>query len=154
VLAQDRGILPLLDSMTAWVISMIDLLALAVVALTGLYLLALAAGSLLMPAQAQRFLLGFAETAPKHYVELLLRVVVGAAFVQHAPRTEFPDGFVLFGGILLVTSAALLLIPWRWHRQFARTVVPRASRHIALIGLASLAVGGVIMAVVVRGAPA
>ena len=134
--------------------SMIEVLALAVVVLTGLYLIALAAVSLFMPTYANRFLLGFADSAFKHYAELFVRLMVGTALVLYAPRMLLPSAFTLFGWVLLVTTACLFLIPWRWHHQFAQQAVPRAARHITLVGLASLALGGLILAAVVRGSAA
>ena len=134
--------------------SMIEVLALTVVVLTGFYFLALAAVSLFMPVLANRFLLGFADSALKHYAELFLRFAVGAALILYAPRMLLSDAFSLFGWVLLVTTACLLLIPWRWHHRFAQQAVPRATRHITLIGLASLALGGFILAAVVRGSAA
>jgi uncharacterized protein YjeT (DUF2065 family) len=133
---------------------MIDALALAVVVLTGLYFIALAVLSLFMPARANRFLLGFAGSARTHYTELSLRLVVGVALVLHAPRMLASGAFTIFGWLLLVTTACLLPVPWRWHHRFARQVVPRATRHITLIGLASLAAGVLILAAVVRGSAA
>ncbi len=131
---------------------MIEALALTVVVLTGLYFITLAAVSLFMPAQANRFLLGFAGSALTHYTELILRFVVGSALVLHAPRMLFAGAFTLFGWVLLVTTAGLFLIPWRWHHRFAQKAVPKAARHITLVGSASFAIGGLILAAVVRGA--
>lgn len=134
--------------------SLVEALALTVVVLTGLYFIALAALSLFLPVQARRFLLGFADSALKHYAELFLRLAVGAALILHAPRMLLSGAFTLFGWALLVTTACLLLIPWRWHHRFAQQTVPWASRHITLIGLASLALGGLILAAVMRGGAA
>jgi len=131
--------------------SMIEMLALSVVVLTGLYFMVLAVVALFMPDRANRFLLGFADTAIKHYSEIFMRFVVGAALIRHAPRMLFPEIFTLFGWVLLITTACLLLIPWRWHDRFARLVVPRAARYIMLIGLSSLALGAFILAAVVLG---
>ena len=133
---------------------MIEVLALTVVVLAGLYFIALAAVSLFLPVRANRFLLGFADSALKHYAELLLRVVVGAALILHAPRMLLSGAFTLFGWLLLITTACLLLVPWRWHHRFAQHLVPRATRHITLIGLVSLVLGGLILAAVVRGSAA
>ncbi|MEO6384618.1 MAG: hypothetical protein ABIO30_09185 [Thermomonas sp.] len=124
---------------------MLDFLALVIVVLTGLYFITLAAVSLLAPARANRFLLGFADSASVHYIELLLRFVVGDAFLLHAPRTPFSSIFNMFGWVLVVTTGCLLLVPWRWHRRFAQQAVPRAARYIALIGLASLLIGSFIL---------
>jgi len=130
---------------------MIEILALTVVALAGLYFIALAAASLFSPASASRFLLGFANSALKHYTEMFSRIVVGAALILHAPGMLLSNVFSFFGWLLLVTTAGLLLVPWRWHHRFAQHVVPIATRHIALVGLSSLVLGGLILVAVVRG---
>lgn len=133
---------------------MIEILALAAVVLAGLYLLALGAASLVAPVRASRFLLGFASSQSLHFVELLLRFVVGAAFVLSAPRLPLSGAFSFFGWVLLVTTVCLLLVPWRWHRRFAQHAVPHATRYITLVGVASLALGGLILAAVSRGSAA
>lgn len=130
---------------------LIEVLALAIVALAAVYLLALGAASLAVPAQASRFLLRFATTRTAHFTELLLRIVVGAALVVAAPRLLFPDAFDLFGWVLIVTTTCLVLIPWQWHRRFAQHAVPRAVRYIGLVGVVSLAFGGFVLVAVLRG---
>lgn len=133
---------------------MIETFALAVVVLSGLYLLALGAASLLAPARAGRFLLGFAGSLPIHILEMFLRCLVGAALVLYAPRMYLSGAFHLFGWVLLLTALGLLLLPWRWHQRFARRVVPPVTGHMAVVGLVSLALGGLILAAVVRGSAA
>ncbi|OGT56122.1 MAG: hypothetical protein A3E01_17820 [Gammaproteobacteria bacterium RIFCSPHIGHO2_12_FULL_63_22] len=130
---------------------MIEILALAVVVLAGLYFIVLAAASLFFPALAGRFLLGFATSAFKHYAEMSLRVAVGIALIVQAPRMLFSSAFSLFGWLLLVTTAGLLLVPWQWHQRFAQRVVPMATRHITLVGLVSLVLGGLMLVAVARG---
>jgi hypothetical protein len=134
--------------------SMIEALALAVVMLAGLYFIALAAVSLFMPAQANRFLLGFAGSPSKHYAEMILRFVVGAALVLQAPRMYLSGAFNLFGWALIITTAFILVLPWRWHHRFAQQVVPLATRYITLVGLVSFVLGGSILMAVVRGSAA
>jgi uncharacterized protein YjeT (DUF2065 family) len=51
---------------------------------------------------------------------------------------RFGEAFVLAGWLLVVTTAGLALVPWRWHRAFAQRVVPHATRHLRWLGLASL----------------
>jgi hypothetical protein len=133
---------------------MIEYAALAVVALVALYFIALGTSSLIAPTFAKRFLLGFAETALAHYTELLVRLVVGAAFLIHAPRMLFTDGFNVFGWLLIVTTAVLLPVPWQWHHRFASKSVPQALRCLTFIGLCSLAFGGFIIVAVARGTTA
>lgn len=64
---------------------MLSGLALLGVALAGIYFLGLAALAFIAPMQARRFLLGFAGSAAVHYLELLVRMAVGGAFVLRAP---------------------------------------------------------------------
>ncbi|MBP6626847.1 MAG: hypothetical protein KA187_05470 [Arenimonas sp.] len=120
---------------------MIATLAFGVVLLTGAYFLALAAMCLFAPARARRFLLGLVGSASMHYLELSLRLLAGAAFLVHAPRMLAPGAFQAFGWLLLLTTAVLLLLPWRWHQAFARQMVPRALPFLPVIGLASLGLG-------------
>jgi len=112
------------------------------VLLSGLYFVLLAATALLAPARATRFLLGLAQTARTHYLELGLRALAGGAFILQAPAMRFEQTFAAFGWVLLVTTAGLLLVPWRWHQAFAKRVVPHATRHLIPVGLVSLALGG------------
>jgi hypothetical protein len=127
-------------------------LALIVVLLTGFYLIGLAIMSLVVPAQASSFLLGFAGSAFTHYLELLLRMIVGGAFLQCAPDLLFPDIFALFGWVLIATTACLFVVPWQSHRRFAQRAVPHAIRQLKLVAVASLLFGGFVLASVIGGA--
>ena len=130
---------------------MAGIFALALVLLTGLYLLGLAATSFIAPALAVRFFLGFAGSAFAHYVELLLRLAVGVAFLLHSSHMLFPGIWSLFGWVLVLTTAALAVIPWHWHRRFAQRSVPHAVRHLRLVGLASFGFGGFVLLSLLRG---
>ena len=124
---------------------MLNGLAMVGVLLTGLYLVGLAVLSFLAPERARRFLHGFAGSARVNYIELAVRLLAGGAFVQRAPFTMFPWAFSLFGWALIITTACLLAIPWRWHRRIAPHAVPHASRRLGLFALASLALGSFVL---------
>lgn len=126
-------------------------LALGIVLLAGLYLVALAAVALLAPARATAFLSGLAGTPRAHWLELALRAVVGGAFVLHAPQSRFAGALALVGWTILLTTAVLVAVPWRWHRAFARRAVPRATRYLPLVGVASLALGALVWAAALAG---
>jgi hypothetical protein len=131
---------------------MTDLLAPAVVSLTGLYLIVLGFASLLAPAHVTRFLAGFASSARTHYTEMGLRLAAGWAMAVHAPQMRFSEAFTLAGWVLVITTAALLVLPWRWHRRFAQWAVPQAIPHLRLIAAASFLFGGLLLACVILGA--
>ena len=130
---------------------MTEILAAVVVVLSGLYFLGLATASFLAPDHATRFLLGFAVSARAHYTELLLRFVVGFSLVHYATQMHFTRAFSLFGWVLVATTGILFLVPWRWHHRFGPQVVPPVTRHIKLLGAASLVLGSVILYAVSRG---
>ncbi len=131
---------------------MLNTLSLLVVVLAGLYFVVLSAVILAAPARASSFLAGFASSATTHYVELLVRWLVGAAFLIQAARVPLPAAFSAFGWLLLVTTAGLFLVPWRWHRRFALRVVPHVLRYCSLVALVSLLIGGFVLWSAIHGA--
>ena len=130
---------------------MIEVAALSIVVIAGIFLLALGAAALLAPPRASGFLLAFAGSPAKHYSELALRLVAGCAFVLSAPLVAFARGFSLFGWLLLGTTAVLLLVPWRWHHRLAQRAVPQALRFLPWVGASSLVAGALILWAVWRG---
>jgi hypothetical protein len=130
---------------------MIERVSAAIVLLAALYLLGLAAISFIAPHRAARFLNGFASSPRVHFSEMLLRLIVGCAFVMNASRMLYSEAFWLFGWLLIVTTVVLLLLPWRWHHRFAQKVVPPITRHVWLFGIVSLPLGGAILFAVLRG---
>jgi hypothetical protein len=128
---------------------MIDWIAKGVVLAAGLYLVGLGVALLARPAWASRFLMGHAASGPLHYLELFVRIGVGLAFVHSAPDMRAPGLFRIVGWVLVGTSAALLLVPWQWHRRLAERSVPQALRFTPLLGLASVLMGtGVLLAAI------
>ena len=126
--------------------SIADVLWLLLVLATAGFLLLQGALALLRPELVRRFLAAFASSALAHVVELALRLLVGAGFIGHAASSTLPWAFAGFGWLLVVTTVPMLLLPWRWHRRFARWAVPLATRSMWLYGLACLAAGLAVLA--------
>lgn len=110
-----------------------------------LFLFALGLVALMRPGSAKRFLLGFATSAPKHYAELVARLLAGGAMLIAAPHSTYATGLSIFGWLLIGTTAVMALVPWHIHRRFAETSVPQALRFLPMIGVASLALGGLLL---------
>lgn len=102
----------------------------AVVVAFALTLLAFSGTAAVRPAAAIRLLESFASSARAHYLEQGLRIAAGLALVVAAPAMAASGFFRLLGWTLIVTSAALLGVPWRRHQQFARRVLPPVVRHL------------------------
>jgi len=122
-----------------------DRLALGVVVLGGLYLVGFGLAAIARPCKAASFLGSFAGSARAHYLELSIRLAVGLALVAGSPRMPFAGAFALFGWALVATTAALVFVPWQRHRRFAERVLPPALRHLKLIGICSVAMGGLLI---------
>lgn len=131
--------------------SVIEFLELAVVASAGVYFVALGGSAFLSPPATRRFLLGFASTPAKHYVELAARALLGGAFVVAAPMLPLSGPFNLFGWMLVGTTLVLVLVPWRWHHRFAQRVVPEALRFLPVLGACSLLLGALVLWAVWHG---
>lgn len=127
--------------------------ALFVVGLSGLYLVAFGVASFAAPGAVKRFLLGFATTASRHYGELAARLLVGGAFVHAAPRLPSAALHQVVGWGLLLTTAAMLLVPWRFHRAFAQRTVPAALPFLPVLGGVSLLAGCWVLTTVTRATP-
>jgi hypothetical protein len=119
--------------------------------LVGIYLLGLGLVALLDPTRVAGFFNGFARSAKVHYVELVFRFTAGAAFVLTASRLLFSDVFLVVGWILLMTTVALAVTPWRWHRRFAERGVPYAIQHLPLIAIGSMLMGAAVLASLIFG---
>jgi hypothetical protein len=117
----------------------------SVVVAFGLWLIGLAAFILVAPARAGRFLMGFASSARAHYAEQGLRLIVGTAVAIFAPMMMFPALFRVFGWLIVLSTLGLLLLPWRWHRRFARRVMPPVVRHGKWFAVASFILGAFVL---------
>ena len=123
---------------------MLDMLALAIVLLIAAYFVGLGVLALLRPKTVEVFLRRFAGSPLEHFSELAIRVIVGSAFVVWSPYMLTPMVFEAFGWVLIATSGALLVLPWKLHSRFAQWSVPLATRNMKLFGVGSLS-GGVFL---------
>lgn len=103
-----------------------------VVFVSGAWLVGLAALSMFAPQRAAQLLSGFAGSARAHYLEQALRIVAGVGFILYSSAMRLPTVFLVFGWVLVLTSAGLLAVPWQLHGRFANWVVPFVIRHLKL----------------------
>src|SRR5262245_34565558 len=109
-----------------------SVVAAIVVVVFGLVLIAFAGLVFAKPAIAERLLKPFAASARAHYVEQVLRLLVGAALVVLSPSMWQAKMFWLIGWVIVVSSAALLCVPWQWHHRFGERIRPTFFRYLWL----------------------
>src|SRR5262245_53433532 len=113
--------------------------AAVVVVVFGLSLITFTGVAFAKPARAERFLMAFAASARTHYVEQALRILVGVALVVVSSTMWQPKVFWLFGWAVIVSSAALICIPWQWHDRLGERVRPMLVRYLKLYAVGAFA---------------
>jgi len=119
--------------------------AAVVIVAFGLFLIAFSGVAFAKPAIAERFLTAFASSARTHYVEQVVRLLVGAALVVRSPIMWQPNMFRLVGWAIVVSSAVLLCLPWQWHHRLGERVLPLLLRHLRLYAAGSFAFGALLL---------
>ena len=129
------------------------LLSSIVVVVFGLFLIGLTCVVFAAPTLAERFLVSFASSARAHYVEMACRLLIGSSLVILSPVMWQPQVFRVMGWVIVMTSIALILMPWRWHHRFATLVLPTLVRHMRLYAVGLFASGCLLLyGVLVPGA--
>jgi len=116
-----------------------------VVVAFGLVLIAFAGVVFAKPAIAERLLKPFARSAPAHFVEQVCRLIVGAALVVLSPVMWQPKVFWLIGWIIVVSSAALMCVPWQWHHRFGERIRPLFFRYLWMYAVGAFAFGALLL---------
>lgn len=107
---------------------------------TAAYLLALGALVFLRPAVVHRFFDGFAASWRINFLEAVLRLIVGLAFVAVSPETRLPLLFFWFGAVLAITAIPMMFLH-RLHRRQAVWAIPLTKRILPLMGIVAVALG-------------
>lgn len=128
-----------------------SVVAAVVVVVFGLSLITFTGVAFAKPARAERFLMAFASSARTHYVEQAFRILVGAALVGLSSTMWQPKMFWLFGWAIVVSSAALVCVPWQWHDRLGKRVRPMFVRYLKLYAVGAFALGVLVLVGVFAG---
>ncbi|KAA3641545.1 MAG: hypothetical protein DWP95_06680 [Proteobacteria bacterium] len=109
-----------------------------VVNIFALFLLLMAFLCFLRPALVRNFFDLFAATKQAHFIEQMIRLVVGLSLIRFAEMMKYSGLFYAFGWLIVVTSLLLIVLPWRWHQKFAQRVIPVVKKHLKVYGMLSL----------------
>jgi len=129
-----------------------SVLAGIVVVAFSLFLIGLSAIVFAKPALAERFFMSFASSARAHYVEQACRLLFGMSLVALSAAMWQTTVFRVIGWAIVISSLALLLMPWRWHRRFGKRVLPSVVRHMKLYAVGVFAFGCLLLYGVFLGA--
>jgi hypothetical protein len=118
-----------------------SVVAAVVVVLFGLSLITFTGVAFAKPARAERFLMAFASSARTHYVEQVFRILIGAALVVLSSTMWQANMFWLLGWAIVVSSVALICVPWQWHDRLGERLRPMLVRHLKLYAVGAFAFG-------------
>ncbi len=125
--------------------------ALIVIFAFALWLAVAGTAGIVRPAAARSWIGRFANSQRINIAEQAWRGLAGAALIVRAPLSGFPQVFGIAGWIMVVSAAALLVIPLRLHANYAlwwSRNLPLAIIRVA--GLAALAVAAGLVATALR----
>ena len=87
----------------------------SVMVIFGLYLISLLVITILNKTIAVSYFSSFASSARAHYLEQILRLIVGMAMLSFSKSMLYAQFFELFAWIIILSTIVLILIPWTWH---------------------------------------
>lgn len=124
--------------------------AITVIFAFALWLAVAGVAGLTRPITARGWIARFATSQRINIAEQAWRGLAGAALITRAPLSELPLVFGVAGWTLVVSAAALLVIPLRWHAGYAvwwsENLPPPLVRLAGLGALAAAA--GLVMAAI------
>lgn len=85
----------------------------------GLWLLGVGVFMALRPERSLQLLGMMAATQRINLTEQSLRILAGAALVIRSGSSKLPDFFEIGGWFMIVSSVVLVVMPLRWHRNYA-----------------------------------
>jgi hypothetical protein len=108
------------------------------------FLLSLGALVFTRRAIVHRFIDGFVAAQRVDFLEVAVRLMVSLAFVAVSPETKLPLLFFWFGAGLAITAIPMMFLH-RFQRRQAVWAIPFAKRILPLMGIAAIALGGLIV---------
>ena len=90
-----------------------------VVMLFGVFIISVGFLMLFVPLRARKVLRKAGSTKFINYAEITIRLIPAIALIIYSDAAKFPEGFKIFGWIMLLTSLILYFVPRRLHHNFA-----------------------------------
>lgn len=122
-----------------------NLFAEIVVAASSVFLMGLAGVMIVKPAMTERFILSFASSARAHYTEMFFRLLFGASLALLSRAMWQANLFLILGWAIIISSVALLIMPWQWHYRLGKRVLPILIRYMKFYALGVFAFGVVLL---------
>lgn len=121
-----------------------------VIVIFGLYLISLLFITLINKQIAIRYFSSFASSARAHYLEQILRLIVGMSMLSFSKSMLYAQFFEIFGWIIVFSTIVLILIPWTWHNKLGKRVIPLTIRNLKFYAVSASTFGVFILYCVIN----
>jgi hypothetical protein len=121
-----------------------------VMVIFGLYLISLLVITILNKKIAVNYFSSFASSARAHYLEQIMRLIVGISMLFFSKSMLYAQFFALFAWIIIITTIVLILIPWTWHHKLGKRVIPMTIQNLEFYALLASIFGVFILYCVIR----
>ena len=101
-----------------------------VMVIFGLYLISLSIIAFWNKKIAVNYFSSFASSARAHYLEQILRLIVGMSMLSFSKSMLYARFFEMFAWIIILSTVLLMLIPWTWHNKLGKRVIPLTIQNL------------------------
>lgn len=116
----------------------------------GLYLIGLLIITMLNKEVAVGYFSSFASSARAHYLEQLLRLIVGISMLLFSKSMVYAQFFEMFAWIIVLSTIVLILIPWTWHNKLGKWAIPLTIRNLRFYAVSASILGVFILYCVIK----
>lgn len=122
----------------------------SVMVIFGLYLISLLVITISYTTLAVSYFISFASSARAHYLEQILRLIVGMSMLSFSKSMLYAQFFELFAWIIILSTIVLILTPWTWHNKLGKRVIPLTIRNLKFYAVSASIFGVFILYCVIR----
>jgi hypothetical protein len=101
-----------------------------VMVIFALYLISLLIITIWNKEIAVNYFSSFASSARAHYLEQILRLIVGMSMLSFSKSMLYAQFFEMFAWIIVLSTIVLILIPWTWHNKLGKRVIPLTIQNL------------------------
>lgn len=117
----------------------------SVIVIFGLYLIGLLIITILNKKIAVSYFSSFASSARAHYLEQILRLIIGVSMLSFSKSMLYARFFEIFAWIIIFSTIVLILIPWTWHNRLGKRVIPLTIQHLNFYAVSASILGAFIL---------
>ena len=122
----------------------------SIMVIFGLYLISLVVITIFNKTIAVSYFSSFASSARAHYLEQILRLIVGMSMLSFSKSMLYARFFELFAWIIILSTIVLILIPWTWHNKLGKRVIPLTIRNLKFYAVSASIFGVFILYCVIN----